>query len=65
MRHKDPPPTNDLRQWGRFILLPVVDCLDVIDKDDEVLTVAFVEDFEVVDVSARHCYLFIGIAFSF
>lgn len=56
MRNEDLEPTHDLCQWDRMILFPFLHHRDVVDEDEEVVRVAFVEDFVDTDVSASHDY---------
>lgn len=60
MRNKNSPSANNVHQRDGFIILPVPVFLEAIDEDDVVVVATFVEDFGVLFVSARHCYLFTG-----
>ena len=45
---------DHLSKWDRSILLPRLNVLDRVNEDDEVLLLALVEYFDLLNVSTRH-----------
>ena len=54
MSDKNLEAADDLRQRDRSIILPLLDCLHVVDEDDKVVLLALVVHLRLVSVSARH-----------
>lgn len=54
MCDKDLPARNDLCKRDSFVVLPLLSSGYVIDENDEVVSLAVVDDLSNVIVSARH-----------
>ena len=54
MSNKDFKAADDLCEWNRAVILPVLDSFDVVDVDNKVFLLPLVVDFRLRSVSARH-----------
>ena len=54
MSSKDLPAVDNIDQRNAAVVLPLLQCLELIDEDDKVLRLALVEDLVSCVVASRH-----------